>query len=670
MKIKILVSLFLLVCSIVYAQESRADLYLVEENQSLEAAVHLRIPEGYHAYWKNPGGVGFAPSIEWVLPETILASEPLWPYPEKFLTYDGVSYGYSENVWIFIPLQNSGLSKENIQAHVRWLICNEKECLPREADLQAQDITSDRSLMEQYHANRKKIPSSNPAFSVLESPDGLLVHLSSENVKDVYFAPFEGAGKSGGFDIQKEGIWVPAERNASGVVVIEDLEGKRAFEYFPEKNLVAMNVEGAVSHLSLVEQEGFYLSLLLSIGAAFLGGLLLNLMPCVLPVITLKIFSFVKMAGHNKRIILRHSLLFTLGVVLSFWLLASLLLVLKAYGQSVGWGFQLQEPLFVAGLIIILAVFSFSLFGLFEFGTSIASWAGNKEAGNKENKESSSYGAFLSGVLATVVATPCTGPFLGTALGLALTLPPVFSLAIFTALGLGLSFPYLLVAFFPASLKWLPKPGHWMVTFKEILGFCMLATVLWLVWVFGSLTSYHALFTLLAGLFVVVISCYILGKWTAPHKKKKTRRIGYAAAIAVFCAGSYLVVEASLADVSRDKVEAFVGWEPFDPVRLKELQEKNVPVFIDFTAKWCLICQANHATLSTREVEEAFKNKNVVKMEADWTRKNPIITKALEEHGRNSVPLYLLYNGEEKPHVFSQILTSDSVIAEVEKIHD
>ncbi len=669
MKIKILMGLFLLLCSIVCAKESKAALYLVEENESLTAAVHLSIPEGYHAYWKNPGGVGFAPSIEWTLPETISASEPLWPYPEKFLTHDGVSYGYSEDVWIFVPLQKNGPFKENIQAHVRWLICSEKECLPKEADLEAQNITSNKSLMEQYHANRKKLPSS-PVFPFVSSANGLLMHTSSEGVKDVYFAPFEGDGEIEAFRIQKEGIWVPAKDSASGVVVIEDHQGKRAFEYFPEKNLVAMNVHGAVSHLTLIDQEGFYLSLLLSIGGAFLGGLLLNLMPCVLPVITLKIFSFVKMAGHDRRVILRHSLLFTLGVVLSFWLLASLLLLLKAYGQSVGWGFQLQEPLFVAGLITVLVIFSFSLFGLFEFGASIASWAGNKETGNRENKGSSSFGAFLSGVLATVVATPCTGPFLGAALGLALTLPPLFSLAIFTALGLGLSSPYLLVALFPSFLKWLPKPGNWMVTFKEIVGFCMLATVFWLLWVFGSLTNHQALFTLLAGLFVVVVSCYVFGKWTLPHKKKWIRRMGWVVATILLCSGFYLVIEASVADVSNEKGEAFIGWESFDPVRLKELQEKNVPVFVDFTAKWCLICQANHATLSSHEVEKAFKNKGVVKMEADWTRKNPIITKALEEHGRNSVPLYLLYNGEEKPHIFSQILTSDSLIAEVEKIHD
>ena len=404
----------------------------------------------------------------------------------------------------------------------------------------------------------------------------------------------------------------------------------------------------------------------------------MNLMPCVLPVISFKILGFMKLAGENRKLIFRHGLAFSAGVILSFWILAAVLLILQAYGRSAGWGFQLQEPLFVAMLASFLFLFGLSLFGLFEIGTALIS-AGSQTQ-QTAHKRSALAGSFLSGILATVVATPCTGPFLGSAVGFAFTLPMLQTMLIFTSIGLGMTSPYLALAAFPALMRFLPKPGPWMVAFKQLMGFLMMATVLWLVWVFSAQTDSMAVNLLLAALFLLAVSGWIYGSWCTPLQKKVVRATGLACALGCFTIAIYTVtLAASLSDApslpnapAANKSVIVEGWEPYSPERVAELRRKGVPVFIDFTAKWCLICQANHLVLSTEETAQMFKKLGVVRMKADWTRNDRTITEALRQFGRNSVPLYVLYgpSHETEPRILPQVLTSDIVMTELKQLEE
>jgi thiol:disulfide interchange protein len=412
----------------------------------------------------------------------------------------------------------------------------------------------------------------------------------------------------------------------------------------------------------------------LALGLAFLGGLILNLMPCVLPVISFKILSFVKMSRQNRSLIFKHGLAFSFGVILSFWVLAGFILWLRSYGHVVGWGFQLQDPLFVAILASVIFLFSLSLFSLFEMGAGIAS-----KAGSAHNKGEGLISSFFSGVLATTIATPCTGPFLGTAVGFAVTLSAPLALLIFTSLGLGMAMPYLLIGAFPSLIRFLPKPGNWMITFKEILGFVMLATVLWLVWVFVAQTSGMALFLLLVGFLLLSIGGWVYGKWGSPIRKRTTRIISMCIALVFLGLGGYTIYHAS-----RDQtfVEAHdnheiamvdthaepVTWLRFSPERLQNLIDMGIPVFVDFTAKWCLICQANHFALTTPEVDNTFSDNGIVRMKADWTKNDPVITEELRKFGRNGVPLYVIYSPNGETTILPQVLTTDIVLDHIRTV--
>ncbi len=435
-----------------------------------------------------------------------------------------------------------------------------------------------------------------------------------------------------------------------------------------EPDDVAMLDEEA--HLVSNTTNGFEGGVILAIAMAFLGGMILNLMPCVLPVISFKILSFVNMAGQNRSTTLRHGLFFAMGVLVSFWVLAILLLVLQAYGNAVGWGFQLQEPLFVGILASVLLIFSLSLFGVFEFGAFFASWVGTHGASNI--KQEGLFSSFCSGILATAVATPCTGPFLGSAIGFAVTLPSLQALAIFTSLGLGMAFPYLLLSAFPQLLRFMPKPGAWMESFKQLMGFVMLASVIWLIWVFGFQTGETAQVLLLIGFFVMALACWIYGRWAAPHRSNVSRWVSLVLTLVLLVTGGQCVVTASqTVSAATNATEAHAGgWVNFDPDKVIALQEQGVPVFVDFTAKWCLICQTNHLLLSTDDISKEMEARGVVKMKADWTKSDPMITEYLKQHGRNGVPLYLLFKGtkEGKPHILPQVLTKESVMTALNQL--
>ncbi len=662
---------------------------LLAEDESIQPGrpfwigVELKMADGWDTYWQNPGDSGFPTQVNWKLPEGFKAGPILWPYPEK-MTVDGlVVFGYTESVLLMTqitpPAQLSGNQKIEIKADVNWLACKDS-CVPGSASLElALPVTSadpgiDDSKIAVFNQARLQLPQKEGDFLVSAQADQFVLKFNPAKLGEIqeilfipedadvidYAAPqiFKTEGKNATLQVKRaHSDTLPSSLKGIMLVSEKGNELKRAIQ-----------VDSAITASQVKSVEGVS-SVAVALLFAFVGGLILNVMPCVLPVVALKIFGFVKMAGQKRSLILKHGGVFAGGVLISFWVLSGALLILRAYGEGIGWGFQLQEPVFVAILAGLLFLLGLSLFGVFELGTSLIS-LGSKPASSSGSPLKSS---FMSGVLATLVATPCTGPLLGPALGFAMTLPPIQALLIFTGMGLGMAFPYLLFAAFPQLVKFLPKPGNWMITFKQIMGFLMMATVAWLIWVFGAQTDNMATFVLLAGLLIMAIGGWIYGTWGALNRKKITRMISAViAALLIVTGGSAAIMTAkqhrdtpAIAQVASDS-----GWEAYSPQRVEELRAQGVPVFIDFTAKWCLICQANKVVLHSSSVEKAFKEKGVVTMTADWTKKDATITQELERLGRSGVPVYVLYPGNthDRPVILPQTLTANVVCDYLDKL--
>lgn len=715
------IALFLLVVGLyvngAYAEEnspfvSPIQAELIQENTAIQpgqpfwVALRLNVEKGWHFYWKNPGDAGLAPSVEWQLPPGFTAGALEWPYPHRFEIDSLVGFGYEGDVWLLAPITPPKDLKETsvkISAKVDWLVCDDASCLPGsatvKADLNVSPEAAPSSKSGEFAKARALLPSKDWQIEALRKGDLIELKLQAPQENLPSFTEVEFFPESASVvdskvqavltqDPEQSGVFrvvLRSEGNASllkGIAVLREGHGEQSkataidvqssfitvggehSEAIAEGPHSTLQAEDPASFEEMVPFEG---GVALALVLAFAGGIILNLMPCVLPVISFKVFSFVKMAGQSRSITLKHGLAFSFGVILSFWILAGLMLLLQAYGRSVGWGFQLQEPLFVAFLAGLVLVFGLSLFGVFELGASVMGLASQAQ-GQQEGLTAS----FLSGILATAVATPCTGPFLGSAIGFAVTLPPLQALLIFTSLGLGMASPYLILAFYPSLLRFLPKPGPWMVTFKEFMGFLMIATVIWLMWVFGAQTSALGVILLLAAFFFTAVGCWIYGKWGSPVRSVLSRRISYLfVTFCLACAGTLIynstspLVMAYAPDTAR-----VAAWEEFSEERIAELQKQGIPVFVDFTAKWCLICQANHLVLSTENVDKKFAELGVVRMKADWTKNDEKITAALRKFGRNGVPLYVMYgaNAEEAPQILPQVLTPDNVLQHLEKV--
>ncbi len=411
------------------------------------------------------------------------------------------------------------------------------------------------------------------------------------------------------------------------------------------------------------EPIGIWIALL----SAFLGGIILNLMPCVLPVLSLKILGIVQQSGEDSKKRINHGIAFTLGVVSSFLILAGILLLLRAGGEQLGWGFQLQSPAFIILLTILLFLFGLSMFGVFEIGTSLTA------VGQSSSNDTGFVGSFSSGILATVVATPCTAPFMGSALGFALSQPTVLALLIFAMLGLGMALPYLLLTTVPALVKYVPRPGAWMESFKQFMGFLLMATVLWLLWVFSLQVGAEGLLILLAAFIIVSIGGWIFGRWGNIAKPKPTR-VKAMILTALFIIGgvvfAFKFIDTNVT-VNQSLEKGNIKWQKFTPDLLSNSLKEGKPVFIDFTAAWCLSCQVNEkVAFGSEDVQKAFKKLGVVMLKADWTNSDAMITKELAKFGRNSVPLYVLYSGKEneEPQILPEIITPGIVIDALKKI--
>lgn len=684
----------------------------------------------WHLYWENPGDVGAAPTILWTLPEGFTVGEPLWPFPERYEIDGAVVYGYEKQVMVLVPIVAPvdllDGERVSIKAEVQWLACA-RTCVPGNAFFSFQLPVSTRSaqvnlsavpLFRQarrwlpVEAKNSRAVYDKGIFEVevfpnvpLEEIHNVSFFLEEKELLNTHIVPIWQVSDDG-----KQFVMQVKDDNLSGmqlpfplkaVLVVKD--GKKGalknhawqVSITPgaiEKQITQINYvkkvpvieRKAVEHIESLEKQIWYRKVLDSLTAisqsdfmkilflAFVGGILLNVMPCVLPVISMKMLQLVELKNEKKVHIAKHALSYCLGVLVAFWVLAALIFVLQSVGQTVGWGFQLQEPLFVASLVLVLFILGLGLFGVFEFGITLSSKAAGIQDAIRANKTSSTT-SFLSGVLATFVATPCTGPLLGSAIGFAAGVQPVFAFLIFSSLGLGMAFPFILLAFIPGVHKLIPRPGQWMVTFKELMGFFMMATVLWLIWVLDAETTGLSLLTMLITLLIVGLGTWVYGTWARFDRPKNTKIIASIIAAAVIFFGAYML----LSDVqatrgfknhkSEKRVVESTSWQTFSKARLERLLEKKIPVFVAVSAKWCLTCHANHAILDMDSVEAAFKRYGVVKMIADWTNGDEEITKYLREHGRNGVPMYVVYSRDSdiQPVVLPELLTPELVISAV-----
>lgn len=664
----------------------------ISPGQPFWVALKLVHDEHWHTYWINDGDSGLPTKIDWELPEGFTAGPIVWPYPRKIIMEPLVSYGYEDEVYLLTlitPPEQLTTDQVELKARVSWLMCKEV-CIPGKAGLSIFVASGSSTVLDPVQAKtfsiaRQNLPSKQSDWTFNIQTDDSTIRLLA--------VPPEDASELTSWDLfaidkgivaaSLEPQWKKTDRGYE-----MSLTREMSDEPLPDVFRVVMVSEPSMSRevgrsaieltlpLTGERPAGTTVDTSLPIAStgllticvfAFLGGMILNLMPCVFPVISLKILGFVNQARQDPRAVWRHGLVFSAGVVVSFWLLAGLLIVLRLSGESIGWGFQLQSPYVLIALSMLFFTLSLNLFGVFEFGLSLTT------TGDAISEQHGWAGSFFSGFLATVIATPCTAPFMGVALGYALTQPPYVSMIVFTSLALGMAFPYLLLSRFPAMLKKLPRPGAWMETMKQIMGFFLLATVVWLYWVLASLVSTNTLTFVLAAFLLIGIAVWILGRWDTLSRATSVRWRGRVAALIFIAAAlstGFQNIEAL--DHSQTPSSTHREWETFTPERLAELRAQGKPVFIDFTAKWCLTCQVNKLNvLHKSRVTDAFREKGVVLMTADWTDENEIITKELARHGRQSVPLYVLYPRDPagEPVILPEILTQKIVLNALNNIN-
>jgi thiol:disulfide interchange protein DsbD len=668
-----------------------SDVASVEPGTPFTVALRLEMDNGWHSYWTNPGDSGQPTSISWTLPADFSAGDIQWPYPHRIDAGPLTSYGYSNEVLLLTeitpPEDLTPGTSVTLDGAAEWLICADI-CLPAEADVsltlpvRAESPAPDMQWRDAVAAAEAALPKPVPDWTVQatrsEGSYALTVTPPSGwtgSLEGATFYPDEKAvlNHAAPQPVSKEGdsYLIALQRSEYAPEPAEQLTGVLVAPEGStwEDGVRAMTVDVPVEEAGSVTAStpsggGPSTALWWTLLSAFVGGLLLNLMPCVFPVLSVKILGFAKQGGDDERTIRRHGLTFGAGVLVSFWVLAGILLALRAAGSEIGWGFQLQSPLFVALMTMLFFGIGLNLLGVFEVGTQLMNWGGRLEQSASDTYS----GSFMSGVLATVVATPCTAPFMGAALGVALTLSTAGSLLVFTALGAGMAAPYVALSMTPSLLKRLPKPGAWMETLKQVLAFPMFAAAVWLLWVFGQQTGPSGMALLLLGLLLLGLAGWTLGRWSALRVSARTRVITRAVAVLSLIGALVVTVlgaqSAPVASAARATTTQDAEWQSFSPEAVEQLRAEGRPVFIDFTAAWCLTCQVNKRTaLSSEAVQQAARDKNVALVRADWTNRDPAITRALESHGRSGVPVYVLYKGDgSEPELLPEILTEQIVL--------
>lgn len=639
-------------------------------NEPLRGVLVLKMDDEWHTYWKNAGDVGLPTEVAWTLPPGWSADPLLWPAPEYLDTSGLISFAYEHQVSLPFLLRPSAEVRpgpQQVTAKVSWLECKEA-CIPGEATLQVSFEVADQAIDGPEAAlvaeGFAALPS--PRTDLVASREGthFLLHLPTDLSQATSYRFFPDAAMQVSLSAPQELLTLPDGSQAlklapeptaekppeqlSGVLTVTRDGTSSSYEFTTPLSAQRPAPPAAAAGLGTV---------LFTLGAAFVGGLILNLMPCVFPVLSLKVLSIVEQSRQEGNKAWHHGLVFALGVLVSFWVLSGVLLVVRQAGQEVGWGYHLQNPLMIAFLAFLFLLIGLNLFGVFEVGENLT------QLSNVADRKQGFAHSFWSGVLTTLAATPCTAPFMGGAVGFALSQPAFVALLIFSALALGVAAPYVTLTLFPSLLRKLPRPGPWMITFKQILAFPMLLAVVWLVWVFGSQQGSDRMAVLLLALLTAGLASWVYGHW-GTSMTSRTRRLGSGAALLVMLSAGALAYQASQIDRSADR------WQSYSPELVDRLVAEGQPVFLDFTADWCTSCKANElVTLSRADVQAAFESRGVALVKGDWTKKDPVITAALAKFGRAGVPLYVLYPGDgQEPIVLPEVLFPDTVLKALQNI--
>jgi thiol:disulfide interchange protein len=646
---------------------------------TVQAGLVLTLEEHWHVYWLNAGDSGEPPHIKWTLPPGITAGPMQFPIPSRLPLGPLMDFGYEDSVAFPVLLTASSSVNPgplHLDANITWLVCREV-CIPGKAHLglnltvapgtpgAAAPSQPTGALGQALTLIPKPLPTGDKLTIHGGKSEFVLTLITGSRETDAEFYPFDQDQIANAADQEIEplpnGLRLRVPRSEDLKTLPVQLHGliklSDTVAYEVTEPVIPGEVAPAANPKTAGAASASGAPIFTAIGLAFLGGIILNLMPCVFPVLFLKGLALVQSSGEERSRLRSHGLVYTLGILVSFWVIVAVLLILRAEGTQAGWGFQLQSPTFLTLLAAGIFFFALSLAGLFDIGLSLTSVGG--ELAQKQGYT----GSFFTGVLATVVATPCTAPLMGAAIGFALAQPAGITFAVFTALGLGLATPYLLLSFQPAWTRILPRPGAWMEIFKQLTAVIFFATVIWLTYVYGALFAgtgsgsqgIYRIALLLACFLLLAVAGWVLGRWPA-------RWTSTLAAI--------LIAAVALAIPLYQPKDTTLVWTPYSQQALDQARAAGHPVFIDFTAAWCLSCQVNERlVLKSADVQHQFSKNKVTLLKADWTQYDPAITKELASIDRSGVPTYVIYPAAKNAtaDVLPELLTKDIVLTALEK---
>ncbi len=637
--------------------------------QVFTAGLDFHIAPGWHIYWVNAGDSGEPPNIHWTLPKGVVAGQLQYPPPMRLPLGPLMDYGYQNQVVFPIAVHvaknfQPKAKQVPLIANVSWLVC-QNVCLPGQATLHLSRTaligppanptvnSADQQAINRFEA---KMPQTLPPGALARfQPTSRGFHLAvrlGQRVTHAQFFPLDFTVISNPAP-QK----VTPTRNGFVLSLVKDpnlqhqpqhLRGVLEIPHHP-----AYRIDAPLGPLPTSAATGFNFGALFgAMGLALLGGMILNLMPCVFPVLFIKGLSLVQSSQHDRRKMRAHGWLYTIGILISFWIVLSVLLGLRAAGQQLGWGFQLQSPIVLALMALVFFFLGLSLAGQFEIGLSLTRMGGGLA------QKQGYVGSFFTGVLAMVIATPCTAPFMGPAVGYALAHSVVVSFFVFTALAVGLALPYLLLIYNPGWSRLLPKPGAWMEILKQAFSIPIFGAAIWLVWLFTQIAGSTALLGLLGAFLLLAIAGWFLGRWPARKAATIPALLVIAAAIAlpVYVVNAFPQSPATTASNAGPQD----NWQPYSPALLHRYLAEGKPVFVDFTADWCLSCQVNQRVVLDRpDVQHRLATSGVELLKADWTHRSKTITQALAQLGRSGIPTYALYSGKpgQKPRLLPAVLT-------------
>ena len=642
----------------------------VRPGGTVTVALELDTRKGWHTYWSNPGDAGAPTEIAWTLPAGWHAGPIQWPYPQAEIVGPIMDYGYEGKPWLLVDIAAPKDAKPGdtvtLQAKASWLVCAEV-CVPEDATLSLPMVVGDATLPPDpaFAAARAKLPVISPWPMRYHAGDTVDLFVQSPQLANAH--PSSAMFFPASANEIKAGVAPQTVRYANDGLLLSMQPPKKPSTGSLKGLLVLTSADGSVQALTADASLGAVpaaggMELWFALLFAFLGGLILNLMPCVLPILAMKALALAGHGGGEGRHAAREGLAYGIGAILSFVALGAVLVLLRAGGESLGWGFQLQEPIAVAVFALLIFAVGLNLSGVYE----VPGFGG----GDTLTRKGDAAGAFFTGVLAVAVAAPCTAPFMAAALGYALTQPVAIALAVFVALGFGFAAPFIVIGFSPALLRLIPKPGPWMLRLKQFLAFPMYGAAVWLVWVLANEAGADSIVAVLGAMIAFALAAWI---WTTSRNAGPRGR-GFGAFATLLAVLAMLGLLSTLLHATPAATNAVmraegsaIPHEPYSAARLDQLRKEGRPVFINATAAWCITCLVNErVAFSSGAIADAFAKHHVACLIADWTRRDPEITKLLETHGRDGVPLYLYY----APHaaeaqVLPQILTEDEVLKAV-----